>query len=142
VKRLALLPALLVWTACAAPEGTRSRTLTTDHLEDIPAPAEARYRDRGGESFSYRAASFRCGKFVYDYDGSVEEAATFYKEVMTAPPYFWVLVADETVVMNSRHLTFKKNHDHCTVSIDRVQEGGPKDGPVSIVVLLNPTKKN
>ena len=146
MRYLPILPILLVWAGCTAPEGSRSRTLTADHVEDIPAPAAARYRDQGAESFSYRAASFRCGKFVYDFEGTVEEAATFYKEVMTAPPYFWVLVADQTVVMNSRHLIFKKNNDRCTVGIDRVQEGNvlelkKADSPVSIVVLLNPTTK-
>lgn len=118
--RMVALFAGLVLAACTTPPADHGDRLSADMFEDIPAPKTAVYVTRSNESFSYRSGTFRCGKFVYEYQGDADEVARFYSETMANPPYSWTLAKTESPGSGSTTLVFTKNDDHCTVDIDRV----------------------
>ncbi|MHC4547928.1 MAG: hypothetical protein ACYTEZ_04055 [Planctomycetota bacterium] len=113
---------VLFFAACKTPPPASRTYLHTDVFEDIPAPREARYRNANMESFSYRSQSFRCGKFIFDYQGSDADVVRFFKETMTAPPYSWTLTDEDRVQAGSTGLVFVKGEDRCTVEVDVVPQ--------------------
>jgi len=118
MKAFALAVAVLL--AACTPPTQRSGRLSPDIFEDIPAPKSARYIYRQHESFSYRSKTFRCGKFLYEYQGDVDDAVRFFKDTMGNPPYSWTLADEVAPGSGSTTLVFTKNTDRCTVDIDRV----------------------
>lgn len=117
MKRLAAMT-LLALAACrgGAPPPASTR-LATEIFDDVPAPKNAAYREGKGESFSFRTSGFRCGRFVYDYPDSEEDAVRFFKETMQRPPYSWKLTKEERAEEGAARLTFVKNEDTCTVNV-------------------------
>ncbi|MFQ5843907.1 MAG: hypothetical protein ACE5JG_02865 [Planctomycetota bacterium] len=110
----------LALASCSAvgPTSRLSREIGTEIFEDVPSPAAARYDDAGGRSFSFQGPAYRCGRFVFSIEGTVEEAASFYRGTMTQPPYSWTLTnekMDGAVLV----LSFEKGEDRCVVQIDR-----------------------
>ncbi len=122
MKEFTAVALLAMLAACKAPAPEPVSTrVHTEIFDDVPAPKTATYRDRGAESFSFRTSGFRCGRFVYDYDDSEEDAVRFYKATMTRPPYSWKLTKEERDVEGSARLTFVKNDDRCTVNVARIR---------------------
>ncbi len=134
--RLALLALLASLAACAT-TGSRGRNLDSDIFEDIPAPREATYRHERAESFSWSGASFRCGRFQFDYAGRHEDAVRFFNETMTRPPYSWDLVKTTQERAGSARLEFRKGDDHCVVDLDFVQRHASIGDSVNILVRVN-----
>lgn len=128
IRARLLCAALLGACAATKPSGG---SFSTDIFEDVPAPRTAIYRDAAHESFSYRTATHRCGRFRYDYTGSQSDAIEFFRQTMTAPPYSWAIESDEAPVDGSASLVFRKGDDRCTVDIDRHADG------VRILVRVN-----
>ena len=120
MRKTALGIALML-AACTTPLRDDEGRLSADMFEDIPAPESAVYVTRNNQSFSYRSSTFRCGKFVYEYQGSAEDVTRFYSETMANPPYSWTLASTESPGSGSTTLVFTKNDDRCTVDIDRVR---------------------
>jgi hypothetical protein len=136
--RAASLLALMMLAACQQPQKPGSTgALNPDIFEDLPAPKDAVYRDADNESFSYRGGSFRCGRFVYDFKGSQEEATAFFKETMTTPPYNWTLAGEDQPAAGTVTLVFTKNEDRCTVDVDRLASGARGKDQVVIIVQVN-----
>lgn len=132
-----LLLAAALLGGCQSSTASSSRRLSTEIFEDLPAPRTAVYRKTGGESFSFLCRSFRCGRFVYDYPGSHEEAVSFFAETLTQPPYSWTLADSKADQVGSARMVFTKGEDRCTVEVDRVQKVGPNRANVVIRVRLN-----
>ena len=132
--RLLRLAALLACAACSTTGGGSGRVLNTDIFEDLPAPKTASYRYQNGESFAYRAKTFRCGRFLYRFAGPVDEATGFFRDTMTAPPYNWTLADEQTPAEGSTILVFTKADDRCTVDIDRLS--GPEESPPDVTILV------
>jgi hypothetical protein len=128
----------LMLAACATPPRDDGGRLSADMFEDIPAPESAVYVTRDNRSFSYRSSTFRCGKFVYEYQGSADDVTRFYAETMANPPYSWTLSATESPGSGSTTLVFTKNDDRCTVDIDRVPRPNiDKKNNIEIRVRVN-----
>ncbi len=122
MRGLAAVALLATLAACKAPAPKPVSTrVQTEIFDDVPAPKTAIFRARDAESFSFRTSGFRCGRFVYDYDDSEEDAVRFYKATMTRPPYSWKLTKEERDVEGSARLTFVKNDDRCTVNVARIR---------------------
>ena len=122
MRDFAAVALLATLAACKAPTSDPVSTrVQTEIFDDVPAPKTAVYRDRGAESFSFRTNAFRCGRFVYDYDESEENAVRFFKATMTRPPFSWKLTKEEREVEGSARLTFVKNDDRCTVNVQRIR---------------------
>jgi hypothetical protein len=137
VPNVALAAMLAIGAGCQAPAAPTA-PLATDIFEDVPAPRGAAYLDRRLESFSYRAATFRCGLFAYDWHGSESDVIRFYKETMTTPPYSWTFSGQEGAEEGSTRLLFVKGDDRCTVDVDRVPRPGIENRDVlSLVVRVN-----
>lgn len=141
MNRTAITVALvfLVVGACQqTQQGPASKYVRTEIFEDVPAPKGAVYREQEGQSFSYSSDHFRCGKFVYDYSATAEDAVAFFKETMTQPPYSWVL-KDESwrPAEGIAALTLVKNEDRCTVDVKRTTPPGAEEPQVSLVVRVN-----
>lgn len=135
----ALFPCLALFAlfaACEAPQ-QRGRNLSADIFEDLPAPREAVYRHNRAESFSWRGASFRCGRFQYDYSGAHADAVRFYQDTMTRPPYSWELVSEQKEREGSAKLQFRKGDDVCTVDVDFVERHVSLGDTVTILVRVN-----
>jgi hypothetical protein len=130
-----LLASLPLLAACQTPRTTAS-ALSTDIFEDVPAPRGAVYVDGQHESFSYRARTFRCGLFRYEWSASEADLVRFYKETMVAPPYSWAFAGEEAQSEGSTRLSFTKGDDRCTVDVDRVSRPGPTDR-YDLVVRVN-----
>jgi len=139
MKILPLALVVLCLAACDTPtKAPDGEYLRTDIFEDIPAPRSAMYVHDHQESFAYSSDSYRCGKFIFRYEGSQADAVRFFKETMTSPPYNWKLTKEEQVARGSTVLAFLKNDDHCTVNLDRVPR--PKQAQphnVDITVRVN-----
>ena len=136
--RIVVFTLALMLAACAATTQGDGGRLSADMFEDIPAPKSATYVSRNNESFSYRSSTFRCGKFVYEYQGTVEQAVRFYTETMGNPPYSWTLASTESPGSGSTTLVFTKNDDRCTVDIDRVPRPNiEKKNNIEIRVRVN-----
>ena len=130
MSRLALVAAFLA--ACAStPVKPVSRRLSDKIFDDVPAPEKAVYRSDSGESFSFTTKGFRCGRFVFDYSGSQEDAVRFFKTWMQKPPYSWSLTDEKREMEGSTELSFLKSADECTIDIDR------KAQSVVIAVRIN-----
>jgi hypothetical protein len=113
---------LATFAACKAPAPEPVSTrLHGEIFDDLPAPKTATYRDRGGESFSFRTSGFRCGRFVYDTEESEESSVRFFKSTMTHPPFSWKLTNEERDVEGAARLTFVKNDDRCTINVQRIR---------------------
>lgn len=124
---------ILCLAACQGP-GPRSGTLRTDQFDDIPVPGNATYRSERAESYSYRTETFRCGRFVYDYPRSAEQARDYFSSAMVRPPYSWALAAENTAENGAFRLVFTKNDERCTVDLT----GAGTDGGASVIsVRLN-----
>jgi hypothetical protein len=129
---LAMLPLV---AACQTRPGPSSG-LSTDIFEDVPAPRGAVYVDGRHESFSYRARTFRCGLFHYEWNDAETYLVRFYKETMVAPPYSWAFAGEEAQREGSTRLSFSKGDDRCTVDVDRVPKPGA-EGRINLVVRVN-----
>ena len=115
--------AALALAACAStPAEPQSRRLDKKIFDDVPAPEKALYRSESGESFSFTTKGFRCGRFLFDYSGSEEEAVRFFKTWMQKPPYSWSLTDENRDVEGSTELSFVKSADECTIDVDRKAE--------------------
>jgi len=135
---LALLLGGLV--GCAATDGMvpGSKILTTDQFEDIPAPKAAEYRVRSAESFSYRSGpEFRSGRFVYEYEGEIETAVEFFRDLMQRPLYGWKLLGEDHMAAGSWSLEFAKGRDTCFIDVDRITRDGADLQNVVIKVRVN-----
>jgi hypothetical protein len=133
-----LLAAASLVAACASTTTQPGGSFSADIFEDIPAPKTAVYHETGAQSFSYATQTHRCGRFQYDYLGSQSEAVAFFKDTMTAPPYSWTLVSEETPAEGSALLVFTKGGDRCTVDIDRHEPRHGSDAEnVRILVRVN-----
>ena len=128
--------ALLVFLAACRgtdEEGPRPSRLRTAQFDDIPVPRAAIYRAAAAESFSYNAADFRCGRFLYDYPGDLKEARGYYLRTMVRAPYSWTLQGEETA-KTSVLIVFSKNDERCRVELTRQP---PVPGGIVILVRLN-----
>jgi hypothetical protein len=126
---------LLLTAACATTSGGY---LGSDVFEDIPAPKRAIYITRDNESFSYRSRTFRCGRFVYEFQGDQQEVARFYRETMAAPPYSWTFESEDGTGAGSTRLLFRKQDDECRVDVNHVPKlGVERPDNISIIVRLN-----
>lgn len=137
MTRFAIGAALLALAACeTAP--VRRGPLGNDIFEDVPAPKTAVYRHAKNESFAYNARTFRCGRFVFEYQGKAADAAAFFRRTMVQPPYSWTLTAEDSAGAGSYNLVFEKNDDRCTVDVDRVPKADiGKTRNVNILVRVN-----
>ena len=141
--RLLAFALLVAAAACGSTDtaetpaaSSRPTYLSTDIFEDVPAPRDAVYMHNKHESFSYRTATFRSGKFLYAWKGTQPDAVAFFKQTMSAPPYRWTLTGDSTPVTGSTKLTFVKGADTCTVDIDNVPRVQQRAN-VTIIVRVN-----
>ena len=125
----------LVAAGCqTAPEP--GRVLSTEIFEDIPAPATARVQTDNAVSFAYHSESFRCAKYVYKFRGTVDEAVSFFREVMVKPPYSWELRQEADLPSGHARIDFRKGEEFCTVDI-RTREAGNRSGLVLITIHVN-----
>ena len=139
---LGAVVALAILAACQEPPRTdESRYIRDEPFEDLPAPKDSVYRDRQRESFSYSSESFRCGKFLYDYEATPEETVAFFKQTMTKPPYGWK-IEDERWRPDDgiANLTLLKNSDRCTIEVRRVKVARDARPKVAIEVRVNYTR--
>ena len=116
-------PAALMFTAflvsCAGAGKVATSTVLTDKIfEDLPAPATASFEPAG--SFSFQGSAYRCGRFFYSFNGSVEECVQFYKGTMTQPPYSWTLTEETSPGSDTLHMVFAKGEDRCTLDLDQL----------------------
>jgi len=128
--------------ACQTPNASDSPgTLTTVIFEDVPAPRDARYRAGKGESFSYQSETFRCGRFEFEYPGKPADAADFFRQTMTRPPYNWTLAGESPAGEGGTTLELTKLDDRCAIQIEPLAPtmagGGPR---TSITVRVNVTR--
>jgi len=134
-----LLCASALFAGCSTtPEDHHA--LGNAQFEDIPVPRGATYRNSGERSYSYRSRNFRCGRFRYHYNESVQDATEFFRTTMVRPPYNWALDEDDRVPKGSTRLVFTKDDERCTIDVDYIP-GTRKDHlpTVFIVVRLNYT---
>lgn len=134
--KIAAILAFAWLAACEAP-GASTGLLQADQFEDIPVPRAARCRTHHAESFSYRTDTFRCGKFVYDYQGTVAEVVRYFRDTMARAPFSWELKDASGTAEGSTTLVFTKNDERCTVDIDRIPRPETKEQDVLILVRLN-----
>jgi len=112
--------------------------MSADIFEDIPAPRTAVYVDHDNTSFSYRTETFRCGRFLFEYQGSDANVVDFYKRVMSAPPYSWKLLKEDSAAAGSTTLIFAKNDDRCMVDVDSVPKpSAARQHNVEITIRVN-----
>ena len=138
MTRSALFAAALLLAACESSDVRRSGALSTDIFEDIPAPKSAFYVHAHQESFAYSGKTYRCGRFVYEYQGDPANAARFFRKTMLTPPYSWSLLTEDSTEVGSYTLVFEKNEDRCTIDIDRVPKPDiGKKHNVHILVRVN-----
>jgi len=112
--------------------------MSTHIFEDIPAPRTAVYVDHDNTSFSYSAETFRCGRFLFQYQGRDTDAVAFYRRVMVAPPYSWKLLHQDARAAGSTTLVFAKNEDRCSVDIDSIPKpSAARRHNVAITIRVN-----
>lgn len=127
---------LLVLAGCqTAPE--QGRILSADIFEDIPAPATARVQTDKSVSFAYRSASFRCAKYVYRFEGEVDEAVAFFHDVMIKPPYSWDLRQETELPVGHARMDFRKGEEYCTVDIRTRESRAGQADVVTITICVN-----
>lgn len=133
----ALSVALLLGAVSCKSAAPPATPLSTTIFEDVVAPRGATYLHANGKSFAYRRPTFRCGRFVFDWQGAEADAVRLYKERMVAPPYSWTFAGDEGQ-SGSVRLFFVKGDDRCIVDIDRIPKPGiGMENNLSIVVRVN-----
>ena len=137
MRALPLFAVLLLLAACQS-RPAPAAPLSTRIFEDIPAPRGVTYLEANFESFSYQTPTFRCGRFLFDWQGSEADAIRFYRETMTTPPYSWTFAGEDRVEEGSARLTFVKGEDRCTVDIDRIPKPGvAKQNNLTLAVRVN-----
>jgi len=137
LSRLGLVAALALAVACKS-HPPKASPLSTQPFEDVIAPRGATYVTANGRSFAYRKPTFRCGRFVWDWQGAEAEAVRFYKDRMTAPPYSWTFAGEEGAESGSTRLFFVKGPDRCIVDIDHIPRPGiGMETNLSIAVRVN-----
>lgn len=134
MRRTALWAVLgLVLAGCqTAPEP--NPVFSTEIFEDIPAPATARVQTDNAVSFAYHSESFRCAKYVYRFEGKVDEAVAFFHEVMVKPPYSWQLGTESELPAGHARMDFRKGEEYCTVDIRR-QAPGTSQEPLALITI-------
>jgi len=136
--RLPALSALLLLVAACQSRPAPAAPLSTRIFEDVPAPRGVTYLEANFESFSYQTPTFRCGRFLFDWQGAETDAVRFYRDTMASPPYNWTFAGEDRVEEGSTRLTFVKGEDRCTVDIDRVPKpGAEKRNNLNIAVRVN-----
>jgi len=124
---------VLVLGGCrTAPES--GQVLSTEIFEDIPAPATARVQTDKAVSFAYRSDSFRCAKYIYTFEGEVEEAVAFFSDVMVRPPYSWDLRHEAELPVGHALMNFRKGEEYCTVDI-RARDSRPEDADLVLITI-------
>ena len=132
MTRVLLCAAVLFLGCGTTPEDHRA--LGDAQFEDIPVPRGATYRNSNEQSYSYRSENFRCGRFRYRYDGSVQDATTFFRTTMVRAPYNWALNEDDRVPKGSTRLVFTKDDERCTIDVDYVP--GTREAHIPKVFIL------
>ena len=118
MRRAAVLFTAALASCAGSGRGTTSTVLTDKIFEDLPAPATAAFEPAG--SFSFQGSAYRCGRFFYSFNGSVEECVQFYRGTMTQPPYSWTLTEETSAGPDTLHMVFAKGEDRCTLDLDRL----------------------
>ena len=133
----ALFVVLLVLASCQSAPPDRSGILQTEIFEDIPSPRTARVQTDRAVSFSYSSDSFRCAKYVYRFDGEVDEVVDFFHDVMGGPPYSWKLRSEDELPRGHARMHFRKGEERCTVDVRSNEANEGKDDLVTITILVN-----
>lgn len=128
---------LLVLSGCQSAAPDSGGILRTEIFEDIPSPRSARVQTDRALSFSYSSESFRCAKYVYRFDGEVDEVVDFFHEVMGGPPYSWNLNSEDELPGGHARLNFQKGEERCTVDIRSNDARAKKADLVLITILVN-----
>jgi len=123
---------LILCSCQTAPEP--NPLFSTEIFEDIPAPATARVQTDNAVSFAYHSESFRCAKYVYKFEGKVDEAVAFFHEVMVKPPYSWQLGTESEMPADHARMDFRKGEEYCTVDI-RKQASGSGQAPLALITI-------
>ena len=135
---VAPLLGLLLLAACQTPPPESGSPVRSDIFEDLPVPKGAVYIHRNHESFSYRGETFRCGKFLFEYQGDHAATVAFFRDTMTRPPYSWTLEQEDTAGQGTATLVFRKGDDRCTIDIDYVPSPSiEKPNNQRILIRLN-----
>ena len=132
---LGLIFVVLGGCQSAAPDS--AGILSAEIFEDIPSPRSARVQTDHALSFSYASDSFRCAKYVYRFDGEVDEVVDFFHEVMGGPPYSWTLKSEDELPSGHARLNFRKGEEYCTVDIQSNNARAKKDDLILITILVN-----
>jgi hypothetical protein len=110
---------------------------STEIFEDIPAPATARVQTDDAVSFAYHSESFRCAKYVYSFEGRIDDAVAFFHEVMVKPPYSWKLGEQADLPAGHARMDFRKGEEYCTVDLRRMENRSDQTPLVLITIRVN-----